>query len=321
MNDRRSIALENLFFSYEGENEVLRINRFNLPLGEISVLRGGNGTGKTTLLKLLAGLLSIHHNGNTRPQAKGLPIAGSMYIHQEPYVLKGSVYKNMKLGATDPEVIKNALRMVDLAGIEKRDARKLSGGERKRLALARVFAAGPAVYLLDEPTANVDKESAVSLENALKGIVSSGGTVLVATHHSAFGYRIADHLFTLKNGNPEISHENMLRGSVETSNGHLLYFRTGDKLLRCPAIAGEFSTAVVGYEDIILSNNAIQSSAQNSFSGKVIGLSPVAGGVHVHIDCGFKLLSKVTDSSVEKLGIKKGKNVYVHFKAVALRLY
>jgi tungstate transport system ATP-binding protein len=321
MNDRRGIFLENIHFSYDGGSEVLKIKRFDLPVGKISVLRGGNGSGKTTLLKLLSGLLGPNQNGKSKSTTGGVRLSGSVYIHQEPYVLRGSVYKNMKLSSNDSGVIKKALGEVDLGGFEKREARKLSGGEQKRLALARAFAAGPSIYLLDEPTANVDKGSVVSLENAFKGIAASGSTVLVATHHSSFGYRIADHLFTLENGCLEKSHENILRGRVEKSDSHLLFFRTGNKLIRCPSITGGFTTAVVGYEDIILSNDAIQSSAQNTFPGTVVGVSPGKSGVYVHIDCGFPLSCKVTDVSIEKLNIETGKTIYVNFKALAVRLY
>jgi tungstate transport system ATP-binding protein len=244
-----------------------------------------------------------------------------VYIHQDPYVLKGSVFKNMKLSSHDRETISRALETVDLDGFEKRDARKLSGGEKKRLALARAFAAGPSTYLLDEPTANVDKQSVTSLETAFKGIVESGSTVLVATHHSSFGYRIADHLFSLENGKLETTHENVLRGSVEKSDGHLLYFKTGGQLIRCPAVSGDFTTAVVEYEDIILSNEPIQSSAQNTFRGEVTEISPGPGGVYVRLDCGFVASSRITDYSVEKLKIKEGKSMFINFKAVAVRLY
>lgn len=315
MIDRHKIGLRNIYFSFDGTNDVLQIDRFELSRGKINVLKGGNGTGKTTLLKLLSGLI------DTEASSNGLPLPGSIYIHQEPYLLKGSVLKNMKMSSASPEAVKGALETVGLAGFEKRDAKKISGGEQKRLALARAFAASPSIYLLDEPTANVDRESIASLERAMRGIVAAGGTILVATHHSSFGYRIADSMFSLEDGRLEESHENILRGSVEKLDENLLYFKAGDTLLRCPCIAGDFTTAVIGYTDIILSNRAMESSAQNCLEGTVTDVVPNAGGVYVRIDCGFPLSSKITVSSVEKLRIERGKTIFAHFKAVAVRLY
>jgi tungstate transport system ATP-binding protein len=113
-----------------------------------------------------------------------------VYVHQQPYMLRGSVQHNVGyalrawgLPATESEArISAALQWARLATLARRDAQVLSGGERQRLALARVHALAPDLWLLDEPTANLDGASREGVIELITQLTASGVAVVVVSH-------------------------------------------------------------------------------------------------------------------------------------------
>jgi len=194
--------------------EVLHIDQLRLPAGAILGLAGPNGGGKSTLLRLLAFLES--------PAAGellylGQPTLGRewelrgevTYFPQEPYLLKRSVRSNVGYGlavrrATDiRERVDAALAQVGLdpARFAARSWRQLSGGEVKRVALAARLALRPRVLLLDEPTANLDRESAELVRKAVLAAREEQGTSLVISGHDQQWLRaISDDILWLREG-------------------------------------------------------------------------------------------------------------------------
>ena len=194
--------------------EVLHIDHLVLPAGAIFGLAGPNGGGKSTLLRLLAFLEA--------------PVAGELlylgkptlgrewelrgevtYFPQEPYLLKRSVRANVGYGlavrrATDiRERVDAALAQVGLdpARFAARSWRQLSGGEVKRVALAARLALRPRVLLLDEPTANLDRESAELVRKAVLAARQEQGTSLVISGHDQQWLRaISDDILWLREG-------------------------------------------------------------------------------------------------------------------------
>ncbi|MBN1835388.1 MAG: ATP-binding cassette domain-containing protein [Spirochaetales bacterium] len=323
-----------LRFGY-GERVVVDLPELIMVPGGITVLVGANGSGKTTLLKLLNGLLqptggALRYRGlvlgpATLPRLR----RETVLVHQDPYLFDGSVQGNVGYGlrlrrTPAPDLrrrVAGALASVGLAGFEHRKARRLSGGERQRVAIARALALEPEVLLLDEPTANVDAASTGLIEALLRRVAAGGKSVVLSSHHQAFAYRLADHLVRLAEGRAVPGRENVLKGTVEASDDQFTYFRTGAGLLRCPAQEGEFNTAVVRLDDVILSREEIQTSAQNQFLGTVSALQTDERMARVALDCGFPLGALVTRHSAEGLGIRPGVRFYVTFKASAIRLY
>lgn len=175
-----------------GERLVFEGLGFSLHQGCALRLTGPNGSGKTTLLRLLAGL--------ARPYAgtiswNGDGIAADPDAHRRRTAWLGhcdavkpwmSVAENVRFWAAlrgrDAAMVDGALDAVGLAGLADLPAQVLSAGQRRRLALARVFASGARLWLLDEPTVGLDAPSRTALETALAAHCAAGGLAVVATH-------------------------------------------------------------------------------------------------------------------------------------------
>lgn len=179
-----------------GGRDVLHISELAIEAGSIIGLAGPNGGGKSTLMRLLAFLESP---ASGEVLYRGKPTLGHeydlrgevTYFPQEPYLLKRSVRANVGYGLLIrglPDVrerVDAALAAVGLdpARFAGRSWRQLSGGEVKRVALAARLALQPRVLLLDEPTANLDRDSAELVRQAVFAAREQHGTTLVLSGH------------------------------------------------------------------------------------------------------------------------------------------
>jgi len=179
--------------------------------GKIVVLIGVNGAGKTTLMRIIAGLEEanvgdISFNGQSM-NAKELRMIATM-VFQKTVMFNRSVYDNVAFGlkvrkASDQEIaekVPKALHSVGLTDFEKRNARKTSGGEQQRISLARAFVLNPKILLLDEPTANLDPNSAMIIERAISNRKKEDEIIIMATHNLAQARRLADEIIHIYNG-------------------------------------------------------------------------------------------------------------------------
>jgi len=162
---------------------------FALGEGEALLVLGGNGTGKTTLLRVLAGLLAATA-GDVRFEqravdqghlARGCAFLGHLPGH------KGDLgaLENLRFTAAmqdSPIAPEQALAEVGLAGFEDNLARRLSAGQNKRLALARLILSQARLWLLDEPYANLDLDGIALVNRLITKHVSGNGAVLLTTH-------------------------------------------------------------------------------------------------------------------------------------------
>lgn len=173
----------------------------------ISVILGPNGTGKTLLLRLLAGLLPAD-GGTISWGGSPLPTARMAMVFQQPMLLRLSVFTNVEF-ALRPQSLSNAerrartdevLARVGLGHRAKDCARLLSGGERQRLALARAWAMCPRLLLLDEPTASLDPSATEAVERIIREIRTDGAKVLMTTHNLGQATRLADDIVFLADG-------------------------------------------------------------------------------------------------------------------------
>lgn len=182
---------------------------FEVQRGMFTVILGPNGAGKSLLLRLCHGLL--------RPAAgkvawHGLPPARARSHHamvfQRPVLLRRSVAANVDYPLAirgvprgeRRERVRQALDATGLARLRRMPARRLSGGEQQRLAIARAWALQPEALLLDEPTANLDPRSTLAVETLIERMCQLGTTVIMTTHDLAQARRLARQVLFLNRG-------------------------------------------------------------------------------------------------------------------------
>ena len=203
------LQIESIEKSY-GSAKALKSISLEIIGGKTIALLGINGAGKTTLLRILAGLEkqdkgSILFNGKSA-NAKELRQIGTL-VFQKTVMFSRSVYDNLAYGLEirgkkDEEIreeITRALQAVGLRNFERRKARRTSGGEQQRIALARAFLLNPQILLLDEPTANLDPYSATIIERAIMR-TRRKGLVMLATHNLSQAKRLADDVVHIYEG-------------------------------------------------------------------------------------------------------------------------
>lgn len=187
-----------------GQRPVLQIEQLELQSGERYALIGPNGSGKSTLLRILAGAL-LPTQGTVTFSDDILREHSIGYLPQAAYAFDFSVLKNvtMALGKR-PDAKQAAQKALDIMGMSALlDAKgsSLSGGEKQRMALARMIALPKALLLLDEPTAAMDIAGNELAEQALlQYCAANNGTLVFSTHSPAQAERLATRVIMLHEG-------------------------------------------------------------------------------------------------------------------------
>ena len=205
-----------------GTSVALDIERLTIAEGRLYTLTGANGAGKSTLLNILA-FLSPPTSGEIFYAGKRVAWErGSMeeyrrkvtLLHQSPILFGGTVYDNVAFGLKARGIrgeaqqrrVDEALAGVGLQGFRDRKARELSGGEAQRVAMARALVLEPEVLLLDEPLANIDRETTGLLETVIASLPARGTTVVMITHDPEQPVRLNGESILLEGGRISIPH-------------------------------------------------------------------------------------------------------------------
>ncbi len=192
-----------------GARRIIQGISARIEAGPRTVILGPNGAGKSVLLRLCHGLLTptagtIAWNS---PEIPGGPRRQAM-VFQRPVLLRrtalGNVTYALRLAgiprAEREERAWDALRRVGLDTQAHHAARVLSGGEQQRLALARVWALGPEVLFLDEPTASLDPGATHEIENIILALHAAGTKIVLVTHNLGQAHRLGDEILFLHQG-------------------------------------------------------------------------------------------------------------------------
>jgi tungstate transport system ATP-binding protein len=188
---------------------VTILDRISLSLGAgaPTVLIGPNGAGKTTLLRLAMGLLRPTSGCVTWGGRSDADPARRAMVFQRPVMLRRSALGNLRyalkaagVGEKRGPRAEELLDLVGLAGLGGRPARKLSGGEQQRLALARALARDPQVFFLDEPTASLDPAATKAVEDVIRAAVLRGIKVVMSTHDLGEARRIGGEIVLIHRG-------------------------------------------------------------------------------------------------------------------------
>ena len=200
-----------------GQVDVLKGISFQIDDGEIGVVLGKSGAGKTTLIRCINGLESFDSGKIILDDVEIMSINDMKEIRGQI----GMVFQNFNLfphltvleniiespvrvfGINKDEVVKEALdllEMVDLLDKKDHYPHQLSGGQQQRVAIARSCALKPKVLCFDEPTSALDKENIQKVEEIIRNCKRMGMTILIITHDTVFAREIADKTLNISEG-------------------------------------------------------------------------------------------------------------------------
>ncbi|CAN7494720.1 ATP-binding cassette domain-containing protein [Peribacillus frigoritolerans] len=199
--------LENI--KYKG---ILKIDDLKIPAYMVTCLTGESGAGKTSLLRLLNRMDdpdsgSIYYQDQLLDEFNPIELRRKVtMLSQAPFTLPGTVEENLQIGLElterekkDKEELVKALETVQLQKSLDESAENLSGGEKQRLALARLLLLNPEVYLLDEPTSALDEEAELTVMGRfLEEVKREKGTVIMITHSKQLADMCAEQRIVLK---------------------------------------------------------------------------------------------------------------------------
>lgn len=202
INSRALIELRDVRYRIR-EAEILRGIHLQVNAGERVALLGANGAGKTSLLRLINGLIAASAGALTVP-----PIASQAMLFQKPPLLRRNVLDNVAfalrargMSASEAEQISlQTLNRCGLTRLSHRYARALSGGEQQKLALARAWVTRPSLLLADEATASLAPASVHEVERLLLEMCEQGSTLVFATHNRGQAKRLATRIVFMSEG-------------------------------------------------------------------------------------------------------------------------
>jgi tungstate transport system ATP-binding protein len=362
MTPETLMKIENIVLQRGGAT-VLDIPEFHVREGRIQALIGPNGAGKSTLLLILAGLLKAQQ-GTVCFQRKPVEGRADLYnlrhnvsvVFQEPLLLNSSVFENVALGLKFRKInseerktrVEKAMEYFGISELKKRSAKTLSGGEAKRVSLARAFAIKPQIILLDEAFNSLDPPSRETLIDDLKNTLNETKiTAVLALHDREETLRLAQDVSVMNSGKivqsgttseifnrPDsefvanfVGTESILEGTVKSNDaGHVLVDVSG----RTIEAVGDFSAGQKVFCCLRPENVTVatpmqgqtqgQTSVRNIFEAKVTKVVRQGFFYKVMLDCGFPLTAYITMPSFEDLKIADGAAVIASFKATAVHV-
>lgn len=211
-----NLKIENLSFSY-GSHEVIRNVSFNIEPGECVAVLGENGVGKSTMLKCINRINrydegSIEIDGKEVREMNEREVARFVgYVSQNGSFPDCSVFNSVLLGRKpfikwdvtekDLEIVSSVLERMNLTDYAMRNVNELSGGEKQKVAIARILAQETPIILFDEPTSNLDLKNQLEVLKIIKKIVRERNiSALVTIHDLNLALRFADRFLMIKDG-------------------------------------------------------------------------------------------------------------------------
>ncbi len=321
---------------------------------EIFVVVGPTGAGKTTLLNIIAGV--THYSGSVfiggicvdkvSPGKRGVGYLFQGLALFPHLTIESNIAFGLKALGMEEDVIKNRvvslMEMMRIKHLSSRYPHMLSGGEKKRVALARSLAPSPQILLLDEPTSSLDHQTAKYLRSELINILRKLGiTTVYITHDLREAGEIADRIAFMSGGkleqvstpkefffNPQndcvsqfVGMPNILectRSRILASG--LVEVTSGEIRMILPYDGSNIKKIAIPPEDIFISDVMPPGPALNRFTGVVEKITELNSTVRVRVSVGKNtLLAELPEAAFDELSIEEGSKVYVVIKLRRLR--
>ncbi|MCF8372639.1 MAG: ABC transporter ATP-binding protein [Bacteroidales bacterium] len=347
------LKLSNISKSYRDFH--LKNIELDIGSGEYFVLLGASGAGKSIILELIAGLI-LPDDGHIildekdityekiQKRQTGLVFQDhAVFPHLNvreniAYPLKNQGIKKEKIRQT----VEGLAEEMSITALLDRKPETLSGGEKQRVALARTLALNPKFLLLDEPFASLDVQLKSELRTLLRSINKKGIGIIHVTHDYEEAISLADRVAVLhqgeivQSGSPDEVFKNPKNRFVANFVGVRNFFsatllepnheeeRTAkiNESVSFKLLSGQ--QAGQGFvflrsKNIILSEGPTATSACNMFQGRILEIIKDIKGYELVVDIGIPLRVVITQRSMERFDVQTGKEVWVSFKASALR--
>ena len=290
-----------------GDRRVLDLPRLSIPAERTVALLGPNGAGKTTLLHIL-GFLLTPTRGRIRYRRAAVRYTDRalrtlrrriILVEQHPIMFSTTVARNVEFGLKIRGVdagerrrrVDQSLERVGLRSLARAQGRQLSGGETQRVAIARALACEPEVLLLDEPTANVDIENRLAIEEIITTLRDTRGlSVVFCTHDHLQAARLAQQKINLFNGCLDSRHyENIFTGRcVATPRGPQCVVN-GKLRLPAPATDKETIRIAVDPRRLQLVPASVPDAGRQGIEGRVVQLYEEGDWIRVVVAAGLPL--------------------------------
>jgi tungstate transport system ATP-binding protein len=343
-----------------GGVRILDIPSFSLYENEFVSLIGPNGAGKSTLLLSIMGLIKkrrgeLCYRGEViSSDAESLRLRRRMaMVLQEPLLFDSTVYENVASGLRFRGMSRSAVRdrvqsyleRFNLTGMAQRSARKLSGGEARRVSLARAFAIEPEVILFDEPFTNLDAPTRQSLTDQLDSIIRERKmAAILVTHDQSEALRLSNRIVVMQGGrivqegSPAVvmnrpldefvanfvGMETILEGVVSRNREQQVTVLVGGEEIDAVGdqMPGELVYCGIRPENVTvsISNPDHKTSERNVFPARIAETASMGPFLRLRLDCGFTLTSYVTRESFANLALSERKEVFASFKATSVHL-
>lgn len=212
------LEARNISYSYDDDSQALKNVSLKINDGEMAAILGKNGAGKSTLF--------LHFNGIHEPDDGEILIDGEKLKYNKKALIKyrqkvGIVFQNPDNQIFAPSVeedvafgplnlklpmdevqnrVEEALKRVGMEGFEKKAPHHLSGGQKKRVAIAGILAMRPEIMILDEPTAGLDPQGAIKIMNLLSELNREGITIVISTHDVDLVSKYVNKIFVMADG-------------------------------------------------------------------------------------------------------------------------
>ncbi|MDZ7743869.1 MAG: ABC transporter ATP-binding protein [Bacteroidota bacterium] len=324
--------------------------------GEYFILLGKSGSGKSLLLEILAGLQTADSGSiilnnreisrvDIRKRNIGLLFQDyAIFPHLNvfeniAYPLKTKHFSKIQIR----DKVRSLAMDFEIEHLLSRKTTKLSGGEKQRVALARTLAMEPKLLLLDEPLASLDVQLKQEIRKLFRKIKRDGQTVIHVTHDYEEAILLADKVAVINQGKivqsgktADVFHhpinefvasftgvKNFFRASFAyhpEADICLAEIKTGLQIKTLQKPAAKEGALVIRCQDIFLSNSRSDTSALNNFKGRIREVLPAIRGFEVVTDIGVLLSVMVSHESIMNMKLREGKEVWVSFKASAVKI-